>query len=48
MGKRSTFKGQSLENGLLVYFRPQATFFYKRCGTSMTQHRPQSAKVRES
>ena len=29
-----------------VYFRLQATFFYKKHGASMTQHRPQGTKVK--
>ena len=32
--------------GYHVYFRLEATFFYKRCRASMTKHRQQSTRVR--
>ena len=37
--------GFELRMGFLVYFRLQATFSYKMCRTSTTQHRPQSTRV---
>ena len=51
-GKVLYFKGQALEAvpwelGYSVCFRPQETFFFKRCRALMTQHRQQSTGVRD-
>ena len=39
-------KVRALSMGYHVYFRLEATFFYKRCRASMTKHRQQSTRLR--
>ena len=46
MGKCYTYNGQNLENALSCVFQATGNIRLQRCKASMTQHRPQSTRLR--